>query len=604
MTAFRPSSQELMKGGIQGRIRLLSLIVGAIFLVLLFQAWYLQIIQGAYYKRLSENNRIRVVSIPPHRGLIYDRHGEVIARNVPSFSVGLVVEDVPDLQETLAKMAPLLGMTVEEENQRVQNMRHALPYTPWILKDRLTFEEVARIKGMQWDLPGVVVEVETLRDYPFGSQAAHLLGYVGEISSSQLETPEYAGESPGRIVGQYGVEKTYDRYLRGKPGRKEIEVDAMGRERRTLRVEAPAPGKGLTLSLDLQVQKAAEEALGDRAGVVVAMDPRTGEILALASHPAFDPNLLSGRLSREVWGKIVSNPDYPLTNRAIQGQFPPGSIFKIVMAIGGLEGGFTDPGRKIECTGGYPMGRRVFKDWKKEGHGSVALHRAIVESCDVYFYQLGARMGVDTIARYATGLGLGQPTGIDLPSEKSGMVPTSLWKTKARGERWYPGETLSVAIGQGYLLVTPLQQAVLMGAVAHPGVRYRPHVALGILDKGKRQDFQRVEAGRLSIPPAIRDEVLRALRGVVEEPGGTGAAARSSVTPIGGKTGTAQAAGRTLSMGKEAEIPFRYRDHAWFTAFAPVEDPRLVVAVLVEHGGHGGSVAAPVAKKVIEAYLQ
>jgi len=275
-----------------------------------------------------------------------------------------------------------------------------------------------------------------------------------------------------------------------------------------------------------------------------------------------------------------------------------------VMAFGGLDGGFTDPGRKIECTGGFPMGRRVFKDWKKEGHGSVALHRAIVESCDVYFYQLGARMGVDTIARYATGLGLGQPTGIDLPSEKSGMVPSTLWKTKAKGERWYPGETLSVAIGQGYLLVTPLQQAVLMGAVAHSGVHYRPHVAQGILDKGKRQDFPLVEAGgRLPIPPDVRDEILRALRGVVEEPGGTGSAARSSMVSIGGKTGTAQSAGRTLSMGKEADVLFRFRDHAWFTAFAPVEDPRLVVAVLVEHGGHGGSVAAPVAKKVIEVAL-
>ncbi|MBI4715372.1 MAG: penicillin-binding protein 2 [Nitrospirae bacterium] len=587
--------------GIQRRIQILAMIGGGVFLLLLFQIWHLQIIQGKHYRQLSENNRLRVVTIAPHRGLVYDRHGEVLARNVPSFSLGLVKEDVSDLPGTLEKLAPLVGMSPEEMTQRIRATKQASPFTPWILKERLTLDEMARVKGRQWELPGVVIEVETLREYPHGPLAAHLLGYVGEISQAQLESPAFAGEIPGRIVGQYGVEKSYDDVLRGVPGRKEIEVDAMGRERRTLRTESPVPGNGVVLSIDLAVQKSAEEALGERAGVVVAMDPRTGEVLSLVSHPAFDPNLLSGRLTWEVWRGIQNDPGYPLTNRAVQGQFPPGSVFKIVMALGGMEKGFVEPSRKLLCTGSQPLGRRIFHDWKKEGHGTVDLHRAIVESCDVYFYQLGNRMGVDAIAEVASGMGMGEPTGIDLPSEKRGLVPSTAWKQKAKGDRWYAGETLPVAIGQGYLLVTPVQQAVLMATVANSGVRVRPRVVRGIVEEGRYFGFPRVEAGRVPLSPEAVRTVMTALRGVVHEPHGTGSAARSAVVEIGGKTGTAQVVGRLAA--SESETPYRFRDHAWFVAFAPVEAPRIVVAVLVEHGGHGGSVAAPVAKQVIESYL-
>jgi penicillin-binding protein 2 len=593
--------QEQMKGGIQKRLRILMVMVGAAFLGLLFQVWYLQILHGDHYKKLSENNRIRVVSIPPHRGLIYDRNGVVLARNVPSFSVGIVKEDVPDLQRTLAMLAPLAGMSIPDMEDRIRN-QNASPYAPWILKEKLSFEEVSRIKGAQWDLPGVVIEVETLREYPYGPWAAHLLGYVGEVSQRDMETRAYAGMEPGTIIGQYGVEKSYDAVLRGRPGRKEIEVDASGRERRTLRVESSEPGKSLVLSLDLRAQQAAEEALGDRSGGIVALDPRSGEVLAMASHPAFDPNILSGRLSREVWQTIVGNPEHPLTNRVIQGQYPPGSVFKVVMAAGALESGWVEPTRTILCNGGFPLGRRVYKDWKKEGHGTVSLHKAVVESCDVYFYQLGRRMGVDRIAVYAAMFGLGQSTGIDLPSEKRGLVPTSAWKMTTHGQPWYAGETISVAIGQGYLLVTPLQQAMVMAAASHDGSRYAPRAAKEIIDGGNRKEVPRRELPAVSMGAGPMAEVRRALQGVVEEPGGTGAAARSTVTHIAGKTGTAQVVGQRF-FHAEGGTPYRYRDHAWFAAYAPAEDPRIVVVVLVEHGGHGGSAAAPAAKKVIEAYL-
>ncbi|MBI5197844.1 MAG: penicillin-binding protein 2 [Nitrospirae bacterium] len=588
---------------IQNRLRVLMILIALVFLGLLFEAWHLQIIQGSYYQKLSENNRIRVLSVAPHRGLIYDRHGIVLARNVGSFSLGLVLEDVQNLKDTLKKLSPLVGMTVPEMEQRLRSKRYSVPYAPWILKERLSFEEVARIKGTEWDLPGVVIEVETMREYLYGDLAAHLIGYVGEISQSQLESPDYAGESPGRIIGQYGVEKSYDPFLRGIPGKKEIEVDAMGRERRTLRTEDAVPGKGVVLSLDLFVQKAAEEALGDRAGVVVAMDPQSGDVLAMVSHPAFDPNLLSGRLTYDAWMSILNDSDYPLTNRVLQGQFPPGSVFKTVMAVGGLESGYVEGSQKLDCTGGFPMGNRIFRDWKKEGHGSVDLHRAIVESCDVYFYQLGKRMGVDTIAWYADKMGLGKVTGIDLPSEKQGVVPSSAWKMKVKGQRWYPGETLSVAIGQGYLLVTPLQQASLMSEVANSGIRYRPRVVNGIVDQGRQYDFPPVEVSRLAVHPDSLRQVQQALRGVVHEPHGTGAAAKTPVAEVAGKTGTAQVVGQRVA-GNEDGTPFRFRDHAWFVAYAPVKNPRIVVAVLVEHGGHGGSAAAPVARKVIEAYLE
>jgi len=587
--------------GLQQRIKYLRAVIICLFAILLFRGWHMQIINGAYYKRLAENNRIRTVTLPPLRGIIYDRHGEVLTKNAPSFNLGLVAADVRDLEKTIKRISPVIGLSAEDIKERIASGKDYDPFSPVIIKEGLSMREVALIESHAWNLPGIGIFIEGRREYPNTSLAAHLLGYVGEVTPSQLKDEEYAGEPLGRIVGQNGVEKVYDRFLRGGVGKKNIEVDAAGHERRVLNVIEPVSGDSIILSIDLRLQKTAEEALGDRPGAVVVMDTGTGEVLALVSHPAFDPNVLSRRLSPRVWQKIAENPAHPLNNRAIQGTYPPGSVFKIVMASAGLEEGYISEENKIACSGGMSFGRRVFRDWKAEGHGIVDLRKAITESCDVYFYQLGNRMKIDTIADYASLFGLGEVTGIDLPSEKKGLVPSSQWKLETKKERWYPGETLSVSIGQGYLSVTPLQQAATVNTVANSGVSVRPRVFKALLsDRGKRlYSFPPVETKRLHIGEHTLNAIKKALHSVVNDPGGTGSAARSPLIDIAGKTGTAQVIGR-----RAGGQPHGFNDHAWFVAFAPVKKPEITVAVLVEHGGHGGSAAAPAARQIIEEYVR
>ncbi|MBI5096892.1 MAG: penicillin-binding protein 2 [Nitrospirae bacterium] len=561
--------------GLQQRIKYLRAVIICLFAMLLFRGWHMQIINGAYYKRLAENNRIRTVTLPPLRGIIYDRHGEVLAN---------------------------IGLSAEDIKERIASGKDYDPFSPVIIKEGLSMREVALIESHAWNLPGIGIFIEGRREYPNTSLAAHLLGYVGEITPSQLKGEEYAGEPLGRIVGQNGVEKVYDRFLRGGVGKKNIEVDAAGHERRVLNVIEPVSGDSIILSIDHRLQKTAEEALGGRPGAVVVMDTGTGEVLALVSHPAFDPNVLSRRLSPKVWQKIAENPAHPLNNRAIQGKYPPGSVFKIIMASAGLEEGYISEDHKISCNGGMSFGRRVFRDWKPEGHGIVDLHKAITESCDVYFYQLGNRMQIDTIAKYASLFGLGELTGIDLPSEKKGLVPSTQWKIETKKERWYPGETLSVSIGQGSLSVTPLQQAVTVNTLANSGVVVRPRILRALIsDREKRLfAFPPVEMKRINIQEHTLDVIKKGLYSVVNDPGGTGSAARSPFVDIAGKTGTAQVIGRR----SEGNQPHGFNDHAWFVAFAPVKKPEITVAVLVEHGGHGGSAAAPAARQIIEEYVK
>lgn len=588
--------------GLQQRIKYLRAVIICLFAMLLFRGWHMQIINGTYYKKLAENNRVRTVTLPPLRGIIYDRHGEVLAKNSPSFNLGLVAADVRNLERTIQRISPVIGLSAEEVRERIASGKDYDPFSPVIIKEGLSMREVALIESHAWSLPGIGIFIEGRREYPNSSLAAHLLGYVGEITPAQLKYEEYTGEPLGRIIGQNGIEKVYDRFLRGEVGKKSIEVDAAGHERRVLNVMEPVTGDSIILSIDLRLQKTAEEALGDRPGAVVAMDTRTGEVLALVSHPAFDPNVLSKRLSSKVWQKIAENPAHPLNNRAIQGTYPPGSVFKIIMASAGLEEGYISEENKVACSGGMSFGRRVFRDWKAEGHGIVDLRKAITESCDVYFYQLGNRMQVDTIAKYASLFGLGETTGIDLPSEKKGLVPSTQWKLDTKKERWYPGETLSVAIGQGYLSVTPLQQAVSVNTVANSGISVRPHLFKALLsDREKRlYSFPPVETTRLNIREHTLDAIKKALHHVVIDPGGTGTAARSPLIDIAGKTGTAQVIGRRSG----GDQPRGFNDHAWFVAFAPVKEPEITVAVLVEHGGHGGSAAAPVARQIIEEYVR
>ena len=432
--------------------------------------------------------------------------------------------------------------------------------------------------------------------------ASHVLGYVGEVSAEQLEKPEFAELHQGSIVGQYGVEKFFDQIVRGMAGQKSVEVDALGHEKRTVVVDQPHAGDDLYLTIDARLQKVAEDLLGQESGAIVALDPTKGDILAMASRPAFDPNVLSRELTAKQWVEIVQDEGRPLNNRASQGQYPPGSTFKVMMAAAALESKTMTPSSTVFCTGGYQFGRRVYHDWKASGHGSVDLRKALIHSCDVYFYTVGQRMGIDTMAFYAHQFGLGEETGVELPSERIGTVPSTEWKQKVKHEAWLPGETISAAIGQGYVTVTPLQMASLIGTVANDGLAFRPRLVQAIMDRttGQRQELPAVPKAKLAVKPETLKLIREALAGVVTE--GTGGRAKSSIVTIAGKTGTAQTS--ALRTGPEKDIPKKFRDHAWFVAFAPVENPTIAVAVLAEHMGHGGSAAAPLAKEVIETYTK
>jgi len=576
-----------------------------VFGFLLVRAWYLQVLQTNQYRGMADNNRVRLVEMEAPRGFLYDRNGNLLVNNAPSFNLYLVLEDIPDLEETLKRIGELIGTSEAELHQKISSKKNCVPFRPLKVKSDLSLKEVALIEAHLLDLPGVKIEAEVKRNYIYGSLAAHLLGHVGEVSPEQLEQEATKGEiSLGSIVGQYGVEKTYDTWIRGKPGQKSIEVDAQGHERRILRVKEPVKGNDLYLTLDLELQRIAEETLEDKSGAVVAMDPWTGDILVMASHPPFDPNLLSGVLTPEVWEALANHPGRPMNNRAIQGQYPPGSVFKIVVSSAFLETDTLPPNFTVNCNGGLWFGNRIFRDWKRAGHGSVSLYQAFVQSCDVFFYQVGDKLGVDTLAEFSRRFGLGRPTGIPLASEKSGLIPTTEWKQRARGELWYPGETLSVAIGQGYVTVTPMQLATMVSSIATRGYQYQPRI-LKVMKgpKGNLDESPPVLRGVVKLREKTLEALHRGLEGVVSEEKGTGRAAFSTLVSIGGKTGTAQVIGAKPWM-TEQNMPRQFKDHAWFVAMAPMDRPRIVVVVLVEHGGHGGSAAAPVAKKLIEEFIK
>ncbi|HEX5544212.1 MAG TPA: penicillin-binding protein 2 [Nitrospira sp.] len=582
--------------------RLFILRVGLLLVVALLglRLWHLQIREGPYYRDLSENNRTRLVLLEPARGLIYDRHGVLLANNVPSFSLYVTLEDVKDREVLIQQLTDLLGLDPTLVRKKMTAKGSKL--IPRKIKDRMTLRDATLVESHRLDMPGVMIQVESQRNYPGGVTAAHLLGYVGEISADQLEKPEFLDLHQGSIVGQYGVEKSYDRHMRGMAGQKSVEVDALGHEKKASVVERPQAGNDLYLTIDVRLQKVAEDLLGGEQGAIVALDPNSGDILAMASRPGFDPNVLSRELTAKQWVEIVQDEGRPLNNRASQGQYPPGSTFKIPMAIAALETKTMSPSSTVFCNGGYQFGKRLYHDWKVSGHGYVDLHNALVHSCDVYFYTIGQRMGIDVMAEFGKDFGLGKATGVELPSERSGIMPSTAWKQKAKNEQWLPGETISAAIGQGYVTVTPLQMASLVGTVANDGVSYRPRLVQAVMDRmsGNLQELPAVPRGKINAKPETFRVIKDALADVVTK--GTATKAKSSMVAIGGKTGTAQVA--ALRIGPEENIPKKFRDHAWFVAFAPVESPKIAVAVLAEHMGHGGAAAAPLAKEVIETYMK
>ncbi|RJQ45974.1 MAG: penicillin-binding protein 2 [Nitrospiraceae bacterium] len=572
------------------RISIAFSLVLFILAILVIRLWHLQIIKGSEYKRLDERNRSRVIDIIAPRGVIYDRNGNPLVKNVLSFNVSMVSEDMPKDAETLAELGRLVGLETEQLIKLAK--ASTSPYENIYLMRDASFEEVAKVEARKIDFPGLQVEVSSSRGYLYGQTAAHVLGYLGIPTQKQLESPEYSGIPKQAFIGQFGIEKRYDRILRGIAGKKVVEVDALGNMIRSVRIQKPVRGKDLTLTIDVNVQMEAEKALQDKTGAVVAIKADTGEVLALASAPSFDPNLFVGGISYDHWKMLIEDSRKPLMNRAIQNQYPPGSTFKTVTALSALEKGIIDEDTTFFCGGSLFFGR-TFRCWKDGGHGRVSLHRAIVESCDVYFYEVGKRIGIDTLAQYASAFGLGTPTDIELDGEASGIVPSTAWKLRTKKEKWYQGETLNTVIGQGYLTVTPIQMARLMAAAVNGGKLFKPHLV-----HGEHEGAEYKIAA--DIRPEYTEFVKKALLGVVYEGGGTARAARSDIVSIGGKTGTAQVIGGAV---KEKDLPDHYKDHAWFTAFAPEYKPEIAVSVFVEHGGHGGSAAAPIARKVIEAHF-
>ena len=594
-----PGLQPTGLADIQGRLLLIKIVVLLIVGLLVVRLWQLQVRDGAYYRSLAHDNRTRSVLLRPVRGSIYDRNGIVLANRVPNFNLYVQLSDVPDRDALTGKLVELLSLDKRELNKRIQAQGKE---TLIRLKKGISLKEAAIVESHRLDLPGVVIRPEFQRNNPQGPYAAHVLGYVGVASEEQLAREEFRGLPPGSVIGQYGVERIHERTLRGRGGRKLIEVDALGHEKRVISVDKPQVGNDVYLTIDFRLQKLAEDLLGEEAGAIVALDPQTGEMLAVASRPSFDPNALSRGLRSDEWNDILQDTRHPLTNRAIQGHYPPGSTFKIIMATAALETNAVGLADTLHCGGRFRFGNRTFRDWKKYGHGAVDLHTAIAESCDVYFYQLGRRMGVETIAAHAKQFGLGARTGIDLPAEATGLIPSPEWKRRTRGEPWYPGETISVAIGQGSVTVTPLQMAKVVAMIGNNGIPIQPHVVRGV--RGREGQWiekwkPTTQAPSLTLQPRQLKAVQAALAAVVTE--GTAQRAQSSMVTIAGKTGTAQVV--SLRPESEEDVPKEFREHAWFVAYAPFERPSIAVAVLLEHMGHGGAVAAPLAKQLIEAYV-
>jgi penicillin-binding protein 2 len=570
------------------------------FFFIFFRLWYLQILKGDFFDYLSTNNRIRVIKIPAPRGFIYARHGEVLAENLPSFDLTLIPQDTPDKNMVLDKTAALLQAPLETFKKKLAQGKGRPPFEPIVLSENLSWEQMSTVLAHKIDLPGINIDVVPQRRYHLAAPSSHLLGYLGEIDQKELRRDFYRDYARGELIGKCGVEKWGEEYLRGESGGYQTEVDAFGNKQNILAQINPTSGGDLLLTIDYKAQQVAEEQLQGKTGAVVAMDPVQGDVLVMASSPGFDPNLFSRNIDPTAWGKIIKNPFNPLLNRALQSQQPPGSVFKVVVAAAALEEGLVDPEKQVFCPGHFTLGNHIFRCWRKEGHGAVNLRRAIVESCDVYFYQLGNAIGIDTIAKYATMLGLGEKTGIDLDDEKGGLIPSPEWKAKRYGTTWHRGETINTAIGQGYVLTTPLQIAAAFCGIANGSFVPRPRLVLSINEGTESTPTPVLKRKELHFSPATVAFIKDALSGVVNDPHGTGSKARIEGLTVAGKTGTAQ----VISAKSAAAIksPDILDDHAWFVAFAPAEDPKIVVSVLIEHGGHGGSAAAPIAKKIIEAF--
>ncbi len=576
------------------RIRTAVLCVGIAFLILLLRLWYLQILEGDRYFSLSTTNRLRVRPVEAPRGFILDRHGEILVDNRPTFDLYATLEDLTNPGEVVATLAEILGAPAAEIQARLAEGRER-PYQPLLIRKDLDERMMVAVEERRLDLPGISLRVRPTRAYPSRGMAANLLGYVSEVNQAQLEREEFQDFRPGENLGQAGVERRFDAFIRGIDGGEQVEVDARGRALRLVNRIEPRSGSNIYLTIDKRLQEAAEAAFAGKKGTVVAMNPTTGEILAMVSRPSYDPNLFAQRLAGEEWQRIVNDPTHPLQNRAFQAQYPPGSVFKLIVAIAGLESGALTPETRFGCPGYFYLGNARFDDWKKGGHGTLNLRSAIVNSCNVYFYQAGLKVGIEEITRVARAFGLGEAPGLGLGDESKGHLPNP--EPRRRGQPgWSAGNTVVASIGQGLVVTSPMQLLSMVSAIANGGTIYRPWVVkkIAALSGEVLDEYEPEPIRRIAIKPETLAFIRQAMLGVVSE--GTGARSKVPGIPIGGKTGTAQVVRKGEGKGN-AEL----KDHGWFVSFAPVDNPQIAVVVLVENGGFGGLVAAPVAKAVYEA---
>ena len=588
---------------LRGRITFITYVIIAALLVLAFGYWNAQVVQYGYYQQAAEKNRVREIPLLAPRGRIYDREHRIIVDNRPSYNIILIRENSPHtLQQTAAMLSAGISMSTDEVLERINRSvkRHEPKFRPIILKEDVSVGDLAYIKAHHYELPEVTVEFQPRRRYVEGEVAAHALGYVGEVTEAELTTPEFVNFKSGDEIGKTGLEREYNSILVGKDGFKRVIVNSFGREMPDmgkLEENPYVPGNDLVTTLDLDLQRAAEEALKDQMGAVVALDPRTGEVLAFVSKPSYDPNLFATRISAADYRNLTEDPRKPMLNRAIQSHFAPGSVFKVFMAAAGLESGTLNPLRSIFCGGEATFWGHVFHCDKH--HGTLNLHDAIVHSCDVYFYNVGNELGIDRIANYAKMMGLGRKTGIDLPSEDAGLIPSREWKQRVLKAKWYEGETISVAIGQGYVSVTPIQAAWAMGGLTTGGRLKQPHLVNPAELKKLGLESNEVLEEDYAIQESTVDIVVKGMWGVVNE-GGTGINAKVDGFDVAGKTGTAQVVG-----GRDAgKTKKEFKENAWFVGFGPSHNPEIVVAALVQNGGWGSEAAAPVAHAVLDTYYK
>ncbi len=567
------------------RLRVLKRLIFAFFLFLALALVYNQIFKGAYYLRLSQDNRIKLIRLAPSRGLIYDRRREIIAGTRLMFNAAILPQEVEDIQQALAKVSPIVEIS-KDKLSRQYKRNFFTPFLPVVVAHDIPKETAIALECREDEIPGLVIQTESLRDYPQGENAGHILGYLGSVREEELGPLQAYGLRIRDLVGRGGLEEEFDYYLRGQPGGMQVEVNNRGHKVGVLGKRPPLKGGDIQLTIDMQLQNFVSGLLKDKKGSCIVLNPQNGEILTMVSKPGFDPNLFIAALNGKSQAsqkieKLLHSREAPLLNRAISGVYPPGSIFKIAVAAAALETGKITPRTQFNCTGSFNVGNREFLCWNLDGHGSQDIYSGLAHSCNVFFYNLGLALGPDEISFFARKFGLGSPTGVDLPYESAGLVPSKSWKLKTHKERWYDGETANFSIGQGYLLTTPLQMARLVAVVANGGYLVKPHL---VKKAGKGSlSFSRQN---LDLNKETLGVIKEGMRQVVQNEGGTGHNARIGGVQWAAKTGTAQTA--------------RWASHGWFAGFYPLQEPQVLVLVFLEYGGSGGQVPAMIAKKIIE----